>query len=838
MFTCFIKTKIYFLVLFLFLLVSKSYSEIACSDTDTLEDIGSKFDNFYFSLENYEEAFNCVNISAAMGDAISESWLATFYYEGIVTDVNLPLAYEYFKKASEKGDGFSSWYLGFIYSHGFEGLSINKKKSFEYFKKAYEDQNYAYGRSSLAQHYYFGLGTEIDYQKSFDLLSTFESTLDDFGRSLLAKHYLLGRGTKKNISRGVKLLEQNIDNGHKPSEEQLNILFGTDFLDRNKREPKSIYFYSTERESYIPFGYMGLEKQSKIVELNDSGKYINSISYSKEIINDFINSTNQITKEVCYALMNINWANVQLDNPLLDDDEIRNLNELAYKNNCGDISGSNVVFDMLYFDDNPDYTKIFEILVNEVKNGAGSYPVSFIADLYRDGTGLEKNTFNAYVLYKFKAENSYITLGNTDYDQRQLEDLSEILTSEEIQKANQIVNNINQDFNEIFKIIYNDFVDNNPEILTAKSIDQEKGIESKVSDFQQDVIEKKSEIQKKTYSKVDDEIPPEIILAQDIKVNGLVANLVINVKDESNIEALFIDGVPIVISPENNGEVIVEQTIFVGSENKEIQIVAYDKWGLSKTELIQLTKVVESFDINYGNYYGLIIGNNEYEYLPNLKTAINDSRVISEILKSKYKFKEVIQLENATRKEILVSLYNLKKQLNFKDNLFIYYAGHGEIDRQLNEGYWQPVDSMPEMPTEWIDNNTITSILSTMKAKHILIVADSCYSGLLTRSGSPTLKNSFDNREILLQRLSNKKSRLVFTSGGKEPVQDGGGGDHSIFAKSFIDTLLNNNKEITFTEITQQVIPFVISNSDQTPEFAPLHKSGHDGGDFIFVPSI
>ena len=123
-----------------------------------------------------------------------------------------------------------------------------------------------------------------------------------------------------------------------PSEEQLNILFGSDFLDRDKREPKSVYFYSTERENYIPFGYMGLEKQSKMVELGNSGKYIDSISYSKEIINNFINSTNQITKEVCYALMNINWANVQLDDPL-DDDEIRNLNELAYKNNCGIFQG-------------------------------------------------------------------------------------------------------------------------------------------------------------------------------------------------------------------------------------------------------------------------------------------------------------------------------------------------------------------------------------------------------------------------------------------------------------------------------------------------------------------
>ena len=67
--------------------------------------------------------------------------------------------------------------------------------------------------------------------------------------------------------------------------------------------------------------------------------------------------------------------------------------------------------------------------------------------------------------------------------------------------------------------------------------------------------------------------------------------------------------------------------------------------------------------------------------------------------------------------------------------------------------------------------------------------------GLLTRSGNNVLQNTFENREILLQRLTNKKSRLVFTSGGKEPVQDGGGGNHSIFAKSLINVLEENTKE-------------------------------------------
>ena len=100
---------------------------------------------------------------------------------------------------------------------------------------------------------------------------------------------------------------------------------------------------------------------------------------------------------------------------------------------------------------------------------------------------------------------------------------------------------------------------------------------------------------------------------------------------------------------------------------------------------ILLNKVVESLNINYGDYYALIIGNNDYDYLPKLKTAINDANEISSILSSKYDFKEVILLENATRKEILVAMYDLKK-LSFKDNLFIYYAGHGEIDRQINEG--------------------------------------------------------------------------------------------------------------------------------------------------------
>ena len=87
-----------------------------------------------------------------------------------------------------------------------------------------------------------------------------------------------------------------------------------------------------------------------------------------------------------------------------------------------------------------------------------------------------------------------------------------------------------------------------------------------------------------------------------------------------------------------------------------------------------------------------------------------------------------------------------------------------------------------------------------MKSKHILVISDSCYSGLLTRGGNQQLGQSYGSREIFLQRMNDKKSRLVLTS-GKEPVQDGGGGNHSIFAKSLILILEDNSIEITVSEI-------------------------------------
>jgi hypothetical protein len=237
----------------------------------------------------------------------------------------------------------------------------------------------------------------------------------------------------------------------------------------------------------------------------------------------------------------------------------------------------------------------------------------------------------------------------------------------------------------------------------------------------------------------------------------------------------------------------------------------------------------EDRNFSYGNYYALIIGINNYRSIGKLKSAVNDATVIASILREKYGYK-VEMLIDCTRNEIIEALVDFRKKLTNKDNLLIYYSGHGILDKDADEGYWLPVDATKNSESNWISNTSLTSSIRAMQAKHVLIVSDSCYSGKIMRSVNVSIGVG-----DTLKRLSEKRARIVMTSGGLEPVLDSGGADNqSVFSSAFIRALNENNGIESGTEIFAKVRNSVIRNSDQTPEYADIHKAGHDGGDFIF----
>ena len=237
-----------------------------------------------------------------------------------------------------------------------------------------------------------------------------------------------------------------------------------------------------------------------------------------------------------------------------------------------------------------------------------------------------------------------------------------------------------------------------------------------------------------------------------------------------------------------------------------------------------------SGDIDFGNYYGLLIGNSSYRSIDPLITPVSDIKDISEILTSKYGFFTQL-LVNATRYEILTELNALRSKLSRSDNLLIYYAGHGWLDKDTGEGYWLPIDSEKDNPANWLSNSSITNILKSMEAKHVMIVSDSCYSGALTRSIKIVIR-----KPLYIQRIAFKRARTVLASGGLEPVMDAGGKEnHSVFASAFMEALKQNNAEyIETSQLFAKIRRSVMVNSDQTPEYSDVRKAGHDGGDFIF----
>jgi hypothetical protein len=243
------------------------------------------------------------------------------------------------------------------------------------------------------------------------------------------------------------------------------------------------------------------------------------------------------------------------------------------------------------------------------------------------------------------------------------------------------------------------------------------------------------------------------------------------------------------------------------------------------------------------NYYALVIGDDNFRYWPHIDNAVGDAQAIETELRAHYGFKTTL-LVNATREQILGAFNDLRQKMTPDDNLLIYYAGHGQLVPQIDRGYWIPVDAQTSADTEWILNEQITDYLQIIPARHIIVIADSCYAGVLTRSSVEVPKSGLDagTRLSVLQQLSPKRVRTVMTSGGVQPVLDSGVDGHSIFAAALLRVLRDNDDILEGNRLFDAVSPIVTAQSaklgyKQTPTYRAIVFAGHEGGDFLFVPS-
>lgn len=343
--------------------------------------------------------------------------------------------------------------------------------------------------------------------------------------------------------------------------------------------------------------------------------------------------------------------------------------------------------------------------------------------------------------------------------------------------------------------------------------------------------------------------PPIItILSPDVKrslkavVKEAQLTVVGQATDQSGIASVTVNGIAARLNAQGN----FSADLLLKPGENQITVAALDTLGNKGTERFMLQRQSDTVTVpvaaplsvaKTGKNYALLIGINQYQQIPKLQTAVHDAQEVARVLEEQYGFSTTLLLdEKATRSAIIKELNSIKNRLATNDRLLIYYAGHGWNDKETETSYWLPVDSEQNDPTNWLEAKTVTDQLKRSQARQILVVADSCYSGTISRAFDPRLSSQGGTRENFLHKLMEKPSRILIASGGNEPVNDSGGSGHSIFADVFLRALQKPfERRFTAEELmTRQIKEAVAGRSSQTPEYKIIRNSGHDGGDFVF----
>jgi hypothetical protein len=282
-----------------------------------------------------------------------------------------------------------------------------------------------------------------------------------------------------------------------------------------------------------------------------------------------------------------------------------------------------------------------------------------------------------------------------------------------------------------------------------------------------------------------------------------------------------------------------------------IFVVGWILWGQMNQGCDQMANLPE-LAIDKGKHIAIVIGVNDYDDdsdWPDLTTPIHDASEVMSILTSKYRFSKQDSDEGSilmiTGGKLPPTFANIKntilttaEKLGTDDSLLIYFAGHGEGNRNDTFGRWIPADG--DSKVKCIENSWLQRVIEKCRARHILIVADSCYAGKLFNNGGTRGKVVKWGVKIKakpsddLQAVYNLASRQGLTSGNLAPVPDGVG--HSPFADAMLNALNRNKNHFLTARMLHSEIDQILTEEEfvQKPYLYVIDEACDHQGEFVF----
>jgi len=304
-----------------------------------------------------------------------------------------------------------------------------------------------------------------------------------------------------------------------------------------------------------------------------------------------------------------------------------------------------------------------------------------------------------------------------------------------------------------------------------------------------------------------------------VSVNGQDADL----DDKGNFSAV----VPLKVG--QNTVTVIAADINKNKSTKEFVVNREaGKVILAKKEEDKMTGKLSN-----SKYYALLVAVQNYDSpeISKLDYPVSDAKKLEDLLSSQYTFdrENITTLVNPTRRTIYQTLQSLRNKLTDKDNLLIFYAGHGFWVEDMKQGFWLATDATGiNDPSDWIPNSTVRDYIKAIKARHILLVADSCFSGAIFKTREFLVK-----QKAYVDQIYELPSRRAMTSGAMKTVPD-----QSVFLYYLVKRLKDNKEPYLDTQkLFANMREAVINNSPthQTPLYGAISEAGDEGGDFIFV---
>ncbi len=330
------------------------------------------------------------------------------------------------------------------------------------------------------------------------------------------------------------------------------------------------------------------------------------------------------------------------------------------------------------------------------------------------------------------------------------------------------------------------------------------------------------------------------ISVEDDKVASMRQSIRGQAIDPSGIKSLKLNNSPLKV--EENG--YFDTTVVLKPGVNIFTLLATDNNANSVSETIQLTTgadkpgnaAVTTVDnkppVDYNPvYHAILIAESDYadtKHIPSLTGPLTDMQKIFTVLTGNYYFQpeNVDTLVNAKKITILETIVKRANEMGENDNLFIFYAGHGEMithPDNSEEGFLLPQDAERGALSTYISSDDLVRTIRYSKAKHILFVADACFAGSLFRDlpaeAPATVAEAYKD-----------KSRRLLASGNRTRVPD---------QSEFIEDLrlaLQENREgyITAEQLIDRFKGDYSKSTHLQLQYNPIKNVDDLGGQFVF----